>query len=96
MEIVSIKSKALKLLILKNDPRLLPAKYVPKIVDLINSLRDLDGIDEFLSLPKGKPHRLKGDRTGAYAISVYANWRLTFKYVAKDNTIHILDFEDYH
>ena len=71
-------------------------KYVPKIIELIDAFRDLDGIDELLSLPKGKPHKLKGNRSGTYAISVYANWRLTFEYVVKDNTIHILDFEDYH
>jgi len=96
MEIVSIKSKALKQLILKNDARLLPAKYVPKIIDLIDAFRALDGIEGFLSLPKGRPHKLKGDRAGTYAISVYANWRLTFEYIAKDNSIHVLDFEDYH
>ncbi len=96
MEIVSIKSKALKLLILKNDPRLLDAKYVPKLRKLITLLRAQESIDAFLRTPKGRPHRLKGDRSDIYAISVYANWRLTFKYVEQDNSIHILDFEDYH
>ena len=96
MEIVSIKSKALKLLILKNDARLLPAKYVPKIKYLITLLRGFDGIEEFLIMPKGKPHRLKGDRSDTYSVSVYANWRLTFEHVEEDNSVHILDFEDYH
>lgn len=96
MEIVSIKSKALKLLIKKDDVRLLPAKHVQKIRDLIDILVGLETIEGFMQLPRGHPHRLKGDRAEIYAISVYANWRLTFKYVAKDHSIHILDFEDYH
>ena len=96
MEIVSIKSKALKRLILKNDARLLPAKYVPKIIYLIGALQQMPDIDAFLRAPKGKPHKLKGDRSETYAVSVYANWRITFEYDADDNSIHILDFEDYH
>ncbi len=96
MEIVSIKSKALKRLILKNDARLLPAKHVPKIQRLITLFLDCESIEEFLATPKGNPHRLKGDRADTYSISVYANWRLTFVYVETDNSIHILDFEDYH
>jgi len=96
MEIVSIKSKALKLLIKKNDVRLLPAKHVQKTRDLIDILVGLETAEEFLRLPRGRPHRLKGSRANVYAISVYANWRLTFEYVAKDNSIHILDLEDYH
>ena len=96
MEIISIKSKAIKLLIEKDNGKLLPAKYVQKIRNIIDIFIELETIEEFLELPRGRPHRLKGNRANTYAISIYANWRLTFEYVAKDNSIHILDFEDYH
>ncbi|PHS41222.1 MAG: plasmid maintenance system killer [Robiginitomaculum sp.] len=96
MEIVSIKSKALKRLILNNDARLLPAQYVPKIRRFITLLRDFDGIEEFLAMPKGKPHRLKGDRANTYSVFISKNWRITFEYIEDDNSVHILDFEDYH
>jgi len=96
MEIISIKSKALKLLIQKNDVKLLPTKYVQKVRDIIDILAELETIEEFLKLPRGRPHRLKGSRPNTYAVSVYANWRITFEYIAKDNSVHILDFEDYH
>lgn len=92
----NIKSKPLKRLILKNDASLLPPKSVQKIIDLISAFRSMATIDEFLSYPKGKPHQLKGDRRNIFAISVTKNWRLTFMYVESDNSIHILDFEDYH
>jgi len=49
-----------------------------------------------MAYPYGRPHKLKGDRDGFYAVSVYANWRITFLHDAKLQTIHILDYEDYH
>lgn len=96
MDILSIKSKALKLLITRNDSRLLPAKYVGKVRAVLDVICDAQTIDDVLAYPYGKPHPLKGDREGTFAISVYANWRITFVYEEKEHTVHILDFEDYH
>lgn len=56
----------------------------------------LDVIEDFLSLKLGRSLKLKGKREEAYAISVYANWRLTFECEAETQSLHILDFEDYH
>ena len=39
-------------------------------------------------------HPLKGNRAGTYAMTVTANWRLTFKWNGKDVTD--IDYEDYH
>ncbi len=47
-----------------------------------------------LSLPGLKLHPLKGDRKGAWAVSVSGNWRITFKFVGKD--ADVVDYEDYH
>jgi len=47
-----------------------------------------------LDLPGYGLHRLKGNRTGLWAISVSGNWRLTFEFV--DGNVHVLDYEDYH
>lgn len=96
MDIVSVRHKGLKRLIEKDDDRLLPAKYRKKIRQLIAILIGLEAIEDFLVLPRGNPHWLKGNRSETYAISVYANWRLTFEYEAKTQSLHILDFEDYH
>lgn len=96
MDIVSIRHKGLKRLIEKDDDRLLPAKYRVKIRDLMTILLELEDIREFLALPRGRPHRLKGSRSETFAITVYANWRLTFEYEAETQSLHILDFEDYH
>ncbi|HHL41981.1 MAG TPA: hypothetical protein ENJ42_00035 [Hellea balneolensis] len=96
MKIESIKSKPLKLLILKDDDRLLPQAHRKKIRRIIRALMSMRTIQDFLDIPKGRPHRLKGARSNTYAITVYANWRITFVYHEDDHSIHILDFEDYH
>ena len=96
MKIVSIKHKGLKLLYEKDNAKLLPPQYAAKIGRILDVLVAAKDIDVFMQIPRGRPHRLKGARKDTYAISVYANWRLTFEYDAKDKAIHILDFEDYH
>jgi len=96
MDIAHIKSKALKRYIEKGDAKLLPAQHVSKIKAILTVLLEVETIDEFMAYPYGRPHRLKGDRDGFYAVSVYANWRITFWHDVEMNIVHILDYEDYH
>lgn len=96
MIIHSVRHKGLKRLIEKDDPRLLPSQYIGRIRDVLDAITEAAHINEFLAFPRGRPHKLKGDRSDTYSISIYANWRLTFTYEASDQSIHILDFEDYH
>jgi toxin HigB-1 len=37
---------------------------------------------------------LSGDRDGFHAVTVQANWRLTFRFVGQD--VELLDYLDYH
>jgi proteic killer suppression protein len=55
-------------------------------VDAATGPQDLSGAHGF--------HALKGDRKGTYAMSVTANWRLTFRFEA-GHAVDV-DFEDYH
>lgn len=96
MEIVNIKHKGLKRFVETGQTKGLPSQYIEKIGVLIEALAAMPNISSFLSLPKGKPHRLKGDRHEDYAINVSRNWRMTFRHNEKANTIEILDLEDYH
>jgi proteic killer suppression protein len=41
-----------------------------------------------------KLHKLKGNRKDIWAITVRANWRITFRFEGGD--AYILDYEDYH
>jgi len=47
-----------------------------------------------LNQPSLNLHRLKGDRKNIWALTVRANWRITFKF--EDGNAYILDYEDYH
>jgi toxin HigB-1 len=42
-------------------------------------------------------HALKGDRAGTFAMTISANWRVTFRFELGDRgDILDVDFEDYH
>lgn len=61
--------------------------------------RILDRLDTALSakdmdLPGFGLHRLKGDRSGMYAVSVSGNWCITFRFQGEDAVD--VDLEDYH
>ncbi|MGQ0810367.1 MAG: type II toxin-antitoxin system RelE/ParE family toxin [Nitrospiraceae bacterium] len=47
-----------------------------------------------MALPGLDLHPLKGDRKGAWAVSVSGNWRIRFRFVEKD--ADAVDYEDYH
>jgi proteic killer suppression protein len=40
-------------------------------------------------------HSLKGNRSGNWAVTVRANWRVTFRFDASGNAVDV-DYEDYH
>ena len=47
-----------------------------------------------LAKPSWRLHGLQGDRAGFYAVTVQANWRLTFRFEGQD--VELLDYLDYH
>jgi proteic killer suppression protein len=50
--------------------------------------------DEFKHYPGFKFHPLKGDKQNLFAITVRANWQITFEF--KDGDAYILNLGDYH
>ncbi|MBS0557274.1 MAG: type II toxin-antitoxin system RelE/ParE family toxin [Proteobacteria bacterium] len=44
--------------------------------------------------PGLKLHPLKGDRKGHWAVTVQANWRLTFRF--ENGNAEVVNYEDYH
>jgi proteic killer suppression protein len=59
-------------------------------LNVLNSAKELRDIN----LPGLGFHPLKGDRKGEYAITVTANYRLTFRFENED--VLDLNLEDYH
>lgn len=47
-----------------------------------------------MALPGLDLHPLKGNRQGAWAVTVSGNWRVTFRFDGPDVTS--VDYEDYH
>lgn len=96
IEIRTIRHKALRRLVEKNNPKGLPQDYVAMIADILAFLIDMEDIEEVFDLQKYKPHRLTGDRAGAYSLHLTPNWRITFRHDAATDELFDVDFEDYH
>ena len=69
----------------------------PEMADRLR--RQLDALEEAMdvldmNLPGYDLHQLKGDKAGTWAVTVRANWRLTFRFVGGDALD--VNFEDYH
>jgi toxin HigB-1 len=66
------------------------AKRIQTRLNVLNRARELRD----LNLPGLGFHALKGDRKGEYALTVTANYRLTFRFGNSD--VLDLNLEDYH
>jgi toxin HigB-1 len=66
------------------------AKRIQARLNVLNRARELRD----LNLPGFGFHSLKGDRKGEYALTVTANYRLTFRFENSD--VLDLNLEDYH
>ena len=91
--IQSFSSRALKRLYEDADGSKLPPDMVLRCTMILANL-DVAKSAEELNLPSYKLHSLKGDRKGQYAVTVRANWRITFR--IENGEVYDVDFIDYH
>jgi len=91
--IVNIKHRGLKGFFEEDDPRKLPADMVDRIRAILARLHQAEVIED-MNLHSYRLHPLKGSRKGEWAVTVRANWRITFRFEEG----HALDvnLEDYH
>jgi len=66
------------------------AARIRRMLDLIDSATEVKQLD----IPGMHLHQLKGQRKGAWAVSVSGNWRITFRFIGEDACD--LNLEDYH
>lgn len=71
----------------------IPARSADRIERMLDVL-DACATPADMALPGFRFHELKGDRKGAYAVSVTGNVRITFSFKGEDATD--VDLEDYH
>ena len=89
----SFKHKGLERFFSKSDHRGIPGVAALRIERMLDKL-DASVKPEDMNLPGYKFHSLKGDRKGAYAVTVTGNWRITFEFHG-EHAIDV-DLEDYH
>ena len=67
--------------------------HAKRLRELLTALNAASGLPD-LGRPSWRLHGLSGDRAGFYAVTVQANWRLSFRFVGTD--VELLDYLDYH
>jgi proteic killer suppression protein len=95
VRIESFAHKGLKRLYTEDRRRGLPPECVGKLRLMLAFLQDMGDVEELLTPPRWKAHRLTGDRDGTWSLHVTRNWRLTFR-VDRAGAIRDVDLEDYH
>jgi proteic killer suppression protein len=91
--ILSFRSRALQRFWERDDATKLPPDRVTRIEMILDRL-DAAAKPSDLNLPGLGFHALSGDKKGRFAVSVSANWRITFAWEEEDAAQ--VDFEDYH
>jgi proteic killer suppression protein len=89
----SFRSRSLQRFWERNDRSKLPADRVERIGMILDRL-DASVRPGDMSLPGLGFHALAGANKGRYAVSVSANWRITFGW-EEEHAVQV-DFEDYH
>jgi toxin HigB-1 len=67
--------------------------HAKRLRELLTALNTATGPQD-LARPAWRLHGLSGNRAGFYAVTVQANWRLSFRFVGTD--VELLDYLDYH
>ena len=67
--------------------------HAKRLRELLTALSVASGPQD-LGRPSWRLHGLSGDLAGFYAMTVQANWRITFRFVGAD--VELLDYLDYH
>ncbi len=89
----SIRHRGLKRLYQDDDPGGVNAEHVSKLQNILARLDAARTVAD-MDLPGFRLHRLKGERKGFHAVTVRANWRVTFLFDEGD--AHDVDYVDYH
>jgi proteic killer suppression protein len=89
----SFKHKGLRSLFEQDDGRRVRADQVDRLRLILSALDQASEVQD-MNQPAFRLHPLKGDRKGVWAVTVRANWRVTFRFDGGD--AHDVDLEDYH
>ncbi len=91
--ILSFRHKGLEQFFVTGSTKAIQTIHAARLRELLTALNVAQGPRD-LSRPSWRLHGLSGDRSGFHAVTVQANWRLTFRFVGQD--VELLDYLDYH
>jgi proteic killer suppression protein len=91
--IKSWKHKGLYRFYKAGDTSGINSKHVVPLKAILQRLDVATSGDQMRSLNKNF-HKLKGDKKDYFAVTVRANWRVTFQFEGKDAIL--VNYEDYH
>lgn len=66
------------------------AKKLRLILTLLDAATNVKAIEA----PGLELHKLKGDKKDIWSVTVQANWRVTFRFIASN--AEVVNYEDYH
>lgn len=89
----SFAHKGLERFYLNGSAAGIQAKHAGRLRLILAALSAAESI-EGLKLPGLNLHRLKGSRKDIWAVTVQANWRITFRFI--NGNAEIVNYEDYH
>lgn len=89
----SFRHKGLRDLFLHDNVQGVKPEHIQRLRRRLSVIHAATQISD-IHLPGYRLHSLGGERKGSWAITVSANWRLTFEF--NDGDVWILDYEDYH
>jgi toxin HigB-1 len=96
MKIPNVLDRGLRRFIARDDTSGLSPAVVEKVRNILTFLQEMEDPGEPRDVPGWNVHRLTGDRTGTWSLTVPRDWRLTFRIDRTDREIDGLDYEDYH
>ena len=76
-----------------DDPRGVLAEHAVKLRDILARLDAARTIAD-MDMPGFRLHPLKGELKSFYAVTVRANWRVSFSFAGQD--AYDVDYVDYH
>lgn len=91
--ILSFKHRGLRRLYQRDDLRAVNPEHVGKLRNILARL-DVAQVPSDMDLPGYRLHPLRGNRFATWAVTVRANWRITFRFEGPDVTA--VNYEDYH
>ena len=89
----SFKHKGLEKFFLHGNKSGIQVKHANRLRLILGRLNAAT-CPEDMKLPGLKLHKLIGNRSGTWSVSVSGNWRVTFQFTGRN--ADIVNYEDYH